>query len=63
MTTTTTKEFKPVKKASPFSSDPHNNRGGKGGKKGGAVIAGNAGFKGSKSLNVTKFKGGSGGDR
>ncbi len=63
MTTSKTAEFKPVKKLSPFASDPHNNRGGKGGKKGTAAASGSAGFKGGKKLNVTKFKGGTGGDR
>lgn len=60
--TTTKKEFTP-KKTSAFSADPHNNRGGKGGKKGGSAIAGNAAFKSAKKVSVTKFKGGSGGDR
>jgi len=59
--TETTTEFKPVKKLSPFVSDPFNTRGGKGGKKGGVVSNTNA--KGGKSITVPKFKGGSGGDR
>jgi hypothetical protein len=50
------------KPSSPFSSDPHNNRGGKGGghNKSGPV---NKGSSKGKSVNVPKFKGGSGGDR
>lgn len=49
------------KPKAPFSNDPFNNRGGKGGKKGAAVVA----SKGAKTakINVPKFKGGSGGDR
>ncbi len=57
------KEFKPVKKISPFCVDPYNTRGGKSGKKGLAVSDASSGFKGGKSMNVSKFKGGSGGDR
>ena len=55
--------IKPIikKPASPFS-DPHNNRGGKGGKKGAATIVGGGSHK-MKSISVPKFKGGSGGDR
>ncbi len=59
---TVTKEFKPIKKPSAFNSDPHNNRGGKGGKKGSTAVAA-GGMKGGKKLTVPKFKGGSGGDR
>lgn len=55
-------EFKPVKKLSPFVSDPFNTRGGKSGKKGGIVATGGA-VKGGKNISVPKFKGGSGGDR
>ena len=67
MTTNSTKteavkDFKPVKKLSPFVSDPFNNRGGKGGNKGGAAFS-NSGAKAVKSISVPKFKGGSGGDR
>ena len=56
------KEIKPfVKKpSSPFVGDPHNNRSGKGGKKG---FADSGVQKMKTSVNVTKFKGGSGGDR
>jgi hypothetical protein len=53
------KEFKPVKKLSPFVADQFNTRGGKGGKKGSlAAASGNAG----KKLNFTSSikKGGSG---
>jgi hypothetical protein len=58
----TTTEFKPVKKLSPFVSDPFNTRGGKGGK--GKIIA-DSGIKGGgKKINVSaRKKGGSGGDR
>ena len=55
-----TKPFVPVKKTSPFCVDPYNNRGGKKGV-GAANSAG--GFKGGKAMTVSKFKGGSGGDR
>jgi hypothetical protein len=56
------KEFKPIKKLSPFVSDPYNNRGGKGGNKGVAIS--NSGVKGGKKINVSGAKkGGSGGDR
>ena len=55
-------EFKPVKKLSPFVTDPYNTRGGKGGKKGGIISTGGA-VKGGKNISVPKFKGGSGGDR
>lgn len=63
-TPTKTEDKKPIifnKPASPFSADPHNNRGGKSGKKG-SVNFGGGGSK-MKSINVPKFKGGSGGDR
>ena len=56
------KEFKPIKKLSPFVSDPFNTRGGKGGKKG-AEFSNATTAKGGKSISVPKFKGGSGGDR
>ncbi|MCE3255560.1 MAG: hypothetical protein K0R25_1054 [Rickettsiaceae bacterium] len=62
--TTKTDDQKPVifkKPASPFNNDPHNNRGGKGGKRGSAAASG-SGHK-MKSISVPKFKGGSGGDR
>lgn len=52
------KPFAP-KPASPFSNDPYNNRGGKGGNKSNAKI----GVQKMKSASVPKFKGGSGGDR
>ncbi len=55
------KPFVPLKPSSPFSNDPHNNRGGKGGNKSGAKIGGAA--QKMKSISVPKFKGGSGGDR
>ncbi len=55
---TETKEFKTIKKLSPFVQDPHNTRGGKSG----GVVADKYGVKGKK-MNVAKFKGGSGGDR
>jgi hypothetical protein len=56
-----TKEIKPfVKKpSSPFNTDPHNNRNGRSGA-GGSAVSGNQKIK---SINVPKFKGGSGGDR
>lgn len=53
------KEFKPVKKLSPFVTDPFNTRGGKGGKKGAVISAGNAGVKKSNVKSSIK-KGGSG---
>jgi len=59
--TSKTKEFKPVKKLSPFVSDPYNSRGGKGGVKGN--INSSSGAKGGKSVNVVTRKSGSGGDR
>ncbi len=68
MTTDTSKptvpEFKPIKKpTSSFVSDPYNKRAG-GSKKNidktPSIIGGN---KGGKVINVSKFKGGSGGDR
>jgi len=54
-------EKKPAlfKKPSPFNNDPHNNRGGKSGNRSSTVDSGRKG----KSVNVPKFKGGSGGDR
>lgn len=58
-----TPEFKPVKKLSPFVADPHNSRGGKGGKKGGAVINTTSVVKGAKNVGAKRLKGGSGGDR
>jgi hypothetical protein len=64
MTNSTAKsgENKPVlgRKPSPFNSDPHNNRGGKSGNRGGII---DNGSRKGKSINVPKFKGGSGGDR
>ena len=57
------KEFKIIKKISPFCVDPYNNRGGKGGKKGAAIGGSSGSFKGGKTINAPKFKGGSGGDR
>lgn len=56
-------EFKPVKKLSPFVGDPHNSRGGKGGKKGGAVMNTASAVKGGKNVGTKRLKGGSGGDR
>ncbi len=55
------KPFIPKKPASPFNTDPHNTRGGKGGNKGNS-FSGGSGQK-MKSISVPKFKGGSGGDR
>jgi len=57
-----TEEKKPFtpKKPSPFNVDPYNNRGGKG-KNRSSVVGGGA--QKGKSINVPKFKGGSGGDR
>jgi hypothetical protein len=60
-TTEVKKEFKPVKKLSPFVVDPYNNLGQKGGKQGGNAPVSSG--KGGKKINITKFKGGSGGDR
>ena len=57
------KPFTPKKSASPFGGDPYNNRGGKGGKKGGSVVAGGGNVKINKSISLKKFSGGSGGDR
>jgi hypothetical protein len=58
----TTTEFKPVKKLSPFVSDPFNTRGGKGGK--GNIMASSGVKGGGKKINVSTLKkGGSGGDR
>jgi hypothetical protein len=58
----TTSEFKPVKKLSPFVSDPFNTRGGKGGK--GSSMASFGVKGGGKKINVSTLKkGGSGGDR
>lgn len=57
------KEFKIVKKVSPFRADPFNFRGGKGGNKG-MVSSNSAGaMRSGKTINVSKPKGGSGGDR
>ncbi len=53
------KEFKPVKKLSPFVSDPFNTRGGKGGKKGVVISTAPAGVKKSSAKSSIK-KGGSG---
>ena len=59
---TKTEEKKPFiakKPKSPFANDPFNNRGGRSGQG-----AGNdKGSQKIKSINVPKFKGGSGGDR
>jgi hypothetical protein len=63
MSKTTSSDKKPAvfkKPASPFSNDPHNNRGGKGGNRA-ASVGGST--KKMKSISVPKFKGGSGGDR
>ncbi len=61
MTTEPKKPFIP-KQPSSFNIDPHNSRGGKGGKKGNIVTGG--GNKKMKSISVpTVKKGGSGGDR
>ncbi len=49
-----------IKKPSPFSSDPYNNRGGNSNKKSGFID--NKGHK-MKSIGGSKRKGGSGGDR
>ncbi len=49
-----------AKKPSPFNVDPYNNRGGKSGTRSGVVGGGN---QKAKSITVSKFKGGSGGDR
>ena len=57
------KEFKPIKKQSPFTADPYNSRGQKGGKKGFGNAAAAPKIKSGKSISVPKFKGGSGGDR
>ncbi len=62
-TSASTPEFKPVKKLSPFVADPHNSRGGKGGKKGAAVVATTSVVKGAKNVATKRLKGGSGGDR
>ncbi len=60
--TDATKEFKPVKKLSPFVTDPFNTRGRKGGK--GGLPASGGSQKGGKSIgSMPKFKGGAGGDR
>jgi hypothetical protein len=55
------KPFVPVKKQSPFVTDPFNTRGRKGGK--GGLPAGATSHKGGKSVSMPKFKGGAGGDR
>jgi len=60
---TTTNDQKPAiikKPSSPFSNDPHNNRGGKAGNK--AEFTKNGGPK-MKSISVPKFRVGSGGDK
>ena len=62
-TNTSTPEFKPVKKLSPFVADPHNSRGGKGGKKGAAVVNTASVVKSAKNVGAKRLKGGSGGDR
>ena len=54
------KPFVP-KKPSPFNVDPYNNRGGKLGNK--ALGANNKNGAKLKSINVSNFKTGSGGDR
>lgn len=51
-------EFKPVKKLSPFVADPHNTRGGAGGKKGAITQSGVKGRQMNASSSVKK--GGSG---
>lgn len=58
-TTDATKEFKPVKKLSPFVTDPFNTRGGKGGKKGSSAASSSSA---GRKLNFTSSlkKGGSG---
>lgn len=65
MTTNETKkvipEFKPVKKLSPFVTDPFNSRGGKSNGKKGVVIGGSAGVK--KSDVKSSLKKGGAGDR
>ena len=60
-TPTNSDDKKPTlfKKPSAFNSDPHKNRGGKSGNRSGVVDNARKG----KSVNVPKFKGGSGGDR
>jgi len=55
------KEFKPLKKLSPFVSDPFNTRGGKGGKKGVAISSSAVGVK--KSSVKSSIKKGGSGDR
>ena len=55
------KPFVPNKPSSPFAVDPHNNRNGKGGNRNNSPINGKSGKM--KSINLKKFKGGSGGDR
>ena len=63
MTTAKSDDKKPVvfkKPGSPFNNDQHNNRGGKGGHKSGAIFGSAPKMK---SISVPKFKGGSGGDR
>lgn len=59
-----TKNLNPFikKRLSPFVSDPYNTRGKKGGKKGG-IVSKDSGKSAHHSINVKKFKGGSGGDR
>ncbi len=53
------KEFKPIKKLSPFVNDPFNTRGGKGGKKGFATNSSSSGVQKSNVRSSIK-KGGSG---
>jgi hypothetical protein len=62
-TTDKPKEFKPFKKPSPFSADPFNNRGQKGGNKGNGSPVQHSNAIGGKKISTPKFKGGSGGDR
>lgn len=55
-------EFKPKQNKSPFVADPHNTRGGKGGKGGSIKVA--AGNIGGKKMNVgSNLKKGGSGDR
>ncbi|MBU6140870.1 MAG: hypothetical protein KGP29_04890 [Proteobacteria bacterium] len=65
MTTNDTKkvipEFKPVKKLSPFVTDPFNTRGGKKSGKKAVVVGGSAGVK--KSNVKSNLKKGGAGDR
>ncbi|MFT5703714.1 MAG: hypothetical protein ACJAZX_001143 [Rickettsiales bacterium] len=63
---TNTEDKKPAapfkKPASPFSADPHNNRGGKGGNKFNQKSLSGGGSNKS-SVSIKKFKGGTGGDK